>query len=447
MDAFMVIAVVVLTIACSLLAWRWTEARVRASTAETSAADRKDIIAQRDVRIGELGDQLKMAEEGTRQKDIEIAQLKATLENQADRFKEQSKFEGRMKEAVESLAQKALRQESDRIKEINKEEMNHLLNPFKQDLKGFKESVEKFQIESTKDRAIMQTQFSELKQATTAISRDANDLTRALKGDKQKQGAWGEKVLETVLENSGLKEGREYHRQETIIGDEGDRLRPDVIVDMPNSEERVIIDSKVSLNAFIEYVNLDDEEACKQALQSHLQAVRGHITKLSERRYPDAARSNLDFAIMFMPIEASFAVIMEEDMEITEYAIKKNIILATPTTLLLALRTIANLWRVERRNINAEKIASRGGILYDKISRFLEIFSKIGERFDSTRKAYDDASNLLKYGRGNIVRQTEMLRDLGVNPSKQIPDNWRENDSEDDEVPSLEPQEEERPQE
>lgn len=447
MNALMVTAVVVLTFACGLLAWWWAEARARASAAETNAADRKDIIAQRDDRINKLDDQLKITEEGARQKDIEIAQLKATIENQTVRFKEQSDFEDRMKEAVESLAQKTLRQESDRFKEVNKEEMNHLLNPFKQDLKGFKESVEKFQIESTKDRAILQTQFSELKQATVAISRDANDLTRALKGDKQKQGAWGEKVLETVLENSGLNEGREYHRQETLIGDEGERLRPDVIVKMPNSEERVIIDSKVSLNAFIEYVNLDGEEDRKRALQIHLQAVRHHITKLSEKRYTDAARSNLDFVIMFIPIEASFAVIMEEDMEITEYAIKKSIILATPTTLLLALRTIANLWRVERRNINAEKIASRGGILYDKISRFLESFSKIGERFDSTRKAYDDAANLLKDGKGNIVRQTEMLRDLGVNPSKRIPDNWRENDSEDDEIPSLEPPEEERPQE
>lgn len=408
---------------------------VRRLAGEKSRADGAvAAVAQRDSRIAGLEEKLRAAEETERDRIAKIARLEAELESQAahlgERIREQGQFEERMKDAVKRLTQEALQHQGDRFKQTNREEMGNLLEPLKKDIRDFKDSFETLKTETVKERQNLLTQFNQLNQAALKISRDAGDLTRALKGEKQKQGAWGESVLETILEGSGLREGHEYQRQRSFTGDDGGRLRPDVVVRMPSSEERVIVDSKVSLVDFIEYVNADDEGEREQALQRHLRAVRRHVETLGEKGYADAARSDLDFVIMFMPIEAAFAVVVEKDVEITEYAIKRRVIVATPTTLLLALRTIANLWRVERRNANADEIARRGGELYDKVKLFLDSFGKVGERIGAARDAYEQAEKRLKSGRGNLIRQTEMLRDLGANPSKRISDDWSEEDSE-----------------
>jgi len=420
------VAAAALAAGCVLLFWRMTEEKARADKAAAAETALAGAAAGREAHIGELEAKLKKAEENRREQVAAIARLEAQAQGQAERFREQGDFEKRMRETVQMLTQDAFQRHSDRFRETNREEMGHLLNPLKKDIRDFKDSFDTLKTETTRERQNLLTQFNAMNDAALKISKQANDLTHALKGEKQKQGAWGESVLETILDNSGLREGHEYDRQPSVTGGDGERLRPDVIVRMPASDERVIIDSKVSLTDFIEYVNAGDEQAREQALQRHLQAVRRHISGLGDKRYPAAVGTNLDFVIMFMPIEASFAVVMEKDMEITGYAMKNRVILATPTTLLLALRTIANLWRVERRNVNAEKIAHRGGELYDKVMLFLESFAKVGERLGTARDAYDQAANRLKDGRGSVIRQTEMLRDLGVHPSKSAPEEWRD---------------------
>ena len=408
---------------------------------EKSRAD--GAVAQRDSQIAGLEERLREAEAGERERIEKIARLEAEIKSKTEHFtermREQGQFEERMKDAVGRLAQEALQRQGDRFKQANREEMGNLLAPLKKDIRDFKDSFETLKTETVKERENLLTQFNQLNHAALKISQDAGDLTRALKGEKQKQGAWGESVLETILQNSGLREGHEYERQRSLSGDDGERLRPDVIVHMPSSDERVIIDSKVSLVDFIEYVNADDEEIREQALQRHVQAVRRHVASLGDKGYADAARSDLDFVIMFMPIEAAFAAVVGKNLEIAEYAIKRRVIMATPTTLLLALRTIANLWRVEARNVNADEIARRGGELYDKVALFLESFEKVGERLVAARGAYDEAEKRLKSGRGNLVRQTEMLRDLGANPSKRIAETWRAPAEEDAPAPPQPP--------
>ncbi len=429
MMTVMAVAAGLALVGCVLLFWRLAEEKTRAAKVATRETVLSGTLAEREARVGELETKLKTAEESGRRQIATIARLETEVQSQADRFREQGEFETRMKDAVKLLTQDAFQRHSDRFRETNREEMGHLLNPLKKDIRDFKDSFDTLKTETTRERENLLTQFSALNNAALKISKDADDLTRALKGEKQKQGAWGEQVLETILQNSGLREGQEYSRQQSVTGGGGERLRPDVVVNIPASRERVIIDSKVSLIDFIEYANSDDEQAREQALQRHLRAVRRHIADLGGKRYPDAFDSDLDFVIMFMPIEASFAVVMEKDLEITEYAMKNRVILATPTTLLLALRTIANLWRVEMRNVNAEEIARRGGELYNKVASFLDSFTKVGERLGSARDAYDQAANQLQDGKGNLIRQTEMLRELGVSPSKKISEKWRGGDA------------------
>ena len=431
---FLAIALVLALIgSCAFLLWRLTKAKVQVT----------DVISQKnehEKQIEELKKDLQKAQENEKEQIKKIAEIETELKNQTDRFHEQGKFEKRMKETVEGLTRKALEHQGDRFKTVNREEMGKLIEPLQKDIKNFKNSFENLKTDTTKERERLLTQFSMLQDTTAKISKEANDLTNALKGDKKKLGVWGESVLDTVLQNSGLREGEEYSKQKSVVAENGKRLVPDVIVKMPSSKERVIIDAKVSLNNFQEYASSADEKARDKALDGHVQAIRNHVKNLSSKDYQGAIDSDLDFVIMFMPIEAAFAAAVEKDMRIAEYAIEHRVILATPTTLLLALRTIANLWRVERRNSNADQIAKRGGMLHDKVVLFLESFKQVGDSLDQARRTYDEAEKRLKSGKGNVVGQTEKLRSLGASPSKQIPDHWQEDDIEDEDQPKSLPE-------
>ena len=431
---FLAIALVLALIgSCAFLLWRLTKAKVQVT----------DVISQKnehEKQIEELKKDLQKAQENEKEQIKKIAEIETELKNQTDRFHEQGKFEKRMKETVEGLTRKALEHQGDRFKTVNREEMGKLIEPLQKDIKNFKNSFENLKTDTTKERERLLTQFSMLQDTTAKISKEANDLTNALKGDKKKLGVWGESVLDTVLQNSGLREGEEYSKQKSVVAENGKRLVPDVIVKMPSSKERVIIDAKVSLNNFQEYASSADEKARDKALDGHVQAIRNHVKNLSSKDYQGAIDSDLDFVIMFMPIEAAFAAAVEKDMRIAEYAIEHRVILATPTTLLLALRTIANLWRVERRNSNADQIAKRGGMLHDKVVLFLESFKQVGDSLDQARRTYDEAEKRLKSGKGNVVGQTEKLRSLGASPAKQIPDHWQEDDIEDEDHPKSLPE-------
>ena len=250
------------------------------------------------------------------------------------------------------------------------------------------------------------------------MSRETHDLTQALKGKSQTQGAWGEMILSTILQRSGLREGEEYVTQESHSTDEGARLRPDVIVKLPD-DKRIVIDSKVSLSAFTDYVNEGDPVAKAEHLTRHVVSMRGHIKGLSRKEYHQV--TGLDFVIMFVPIEGALAAALQDDPALTGFAAEHNVAIGTPTTLMLALRTVANVWHVERRNKNAEEIAERAGKLYDKFVGFIVDMRALGGQLEKARRTYDDALGKLSTGSGNLVRQTEMLKELGAKTSKALP--------------------------
>jgi DNA recombination protein RmuC len=252
------------------------------------------------------------------------------------------------------------------------------------------------------------------------MTSETENLTQALKGKSQMQGAWGEMVLKTILDRSGLREGEEYVTQESRVTEEGARLRPDVVVTLPGGQQ-VVIDSKVSLAAFTAYVSAETDAEREAQLSFHLDSIRTHIKALSEKEYQQVIISELNFVIMFVPIEGALAVALQNDPALTGFATEKDVAIATPTTLMLALKTIANLWQVERRNRNADAIAERAGKLYDKFVGFLDDMKSIGERLNQAQASYAGAMDKLSDGKGNLVRQVELLKSMGAKTGKSIP--------------------------
>ena len=258
--------------------------------------------------------------------------------------------------------------------------------------------------------------------ASAQMTLETSNLTRALKGETQTQGAWGEMILSSLLERSGLREGEEYVAQENNADEDGNRLRPDVVVNLPGGQ-RIVIDSKVSLVAFHACVNADSDEVRAEQLARHLASVRTHIRTLASKEYHSAVGSQLDFVVMFMPIEGALATALQADPELTAFAVQNNVAIATPTTLMIALRTVANVWNVERRNRNAENIAIRAGKIYDKLVGFLEDMGALGARLNQARNSFDEAMGKLSHGKGNLVQQVENLKSLGARTNKNLPPN------------------------
>jgi DNA recombination protein RmuC len=318
------------------------------------------------------------------------------------------------------LAEEVMRQHGETFSRQNRDQIDGLLTPLRDKLAEFQKNLQDAHTESAKEQARLAEQIRHLSETSARMTRETENLTRALKGKVQTQGAWGEMLLAHILERSGLREGEEYVKQESMVSEEGERLRPDVIVNLPDNR-RIVIDSKVSLTAFEAAVNAEDEESRKRAMAAHLDSMRRHIAELGEKPYARAAKSELDYVIMFVPIEGALALALESDPELTSYAVERNVAIATPTTLMIALRTVANIWQVERRNRNAEEIANRAGKVYDKFVGFIDDMKKLGERLDQAQKSYHSAWNKLKDGRGSITRQLEDLRLMGARASKALP--------------------------
>ena len=259
------------------------------------------------------------------------------------------------------------------------------------------------------------------------MSREANNLATALKGDPKKQGNWGEVILERVLERSGLKQGSEYQREEVLEGMAGQNIRPDVIVHLPDNKH-IIIDSKVSLVAYERYISSSDEAQRKQELKAHIHSIRSHIQGLSEKNYQHARNINTpDFVLLFMPIEAAFALAVQNDAELFSYAWEKNIVIVSPTTLLATLRTIASIWKQENQTKNAQEIARLSGQLYDKLVGFTADMEKIKKNLDAADNAYNDAYRKLISGNGNVMRTADKIKALGAKTTRQLPDNFQDN--------------------
>jgi DNA recombination protein RmuC len=326
----------------------------------------------------------------------------------------------RMSHQFRTLADEILEEKSRRFAEQNRTSLGHLLDPLKTRLEEFQKRVDHVYVEESKDRSALKQQVRSLVEMNQRLADEAKDLTTALKGSTRQQGAWGEMVLERILEAAGLRRGHEYTVQHSITREDASRAQPDVIVHLPG-ERKLVVDAKVSLVAYNDYANSEDEGVRRAAALRHISSVREHIRGLAERNYQRLpGLETLDFVILFVPIEPAFLLALETDSDLWLDAWQKNILLVSPSTLLFVVRTVAHLWRQEDQSRNVRQIAERGAQLYDKFAAFVEDLSCVGKELEQARVAYDAAFDKLTRGRGNLVRQAEMLRALGVQPTKQL---------------------------
>jgi DNA recombination protein RmuC len=356
---------------------------------------------------------------------VERGQLETRLDAERRhgeaRIQELENARKRMGEEFQNLANRVLEEKGKALSQQSRDGLDALLKPVREQLEGFRKRVDEVHNQDTAQRAALQGQLDLLKQLNQQMNDEARNLTRALKGDKKAQGNWGELVLEKVLEQCGLRAGEEYEVQGSYRDEENRLLRPDVVVHLPERKE-IVIDSKVSLVAWTDYVAAEDDAGREAALKALVQAVRNHVNTLSDKDYTHlrGVRS-LDFVLMFMPIEAAFMAAFQHDEKLFGDAFEKRIAVVTPTTLLATMRTVESLWRNERQNDNARRISDQAGKIYDKLRGFLEDFEKIGNQLATVQKSYDSARGKLSDGRGNLLRQAENFRELGVKVRKTLP--------------------------
>jgi DNA recombination protein RmuC len=334
--------------------------------------------------------------------------------------------EARLNNQFENLAGKIFDERNRQFTEHNKTSLDHIVRPLREQLGEFKQRIETVYDNENKDRISLREEIISLRRDTAQMNQEALNLTRALKGDKKTQGNWGEMILETVLEKSGLRKGIEYETQGAFRDENNKLFKPDVIVRLPEDKD-IIIDSKVSLLAYERHCSTEDDTERITALKEHTEAVRTHIKSLSIKDYSGLkGLRSLDFVLLFMPIEAAFIAAFQADERLFTDAFEHKIIVVTPTTLLATLRTIENIWRYERQNENARAIADKAGIVYDKIRGFVEDLDKLGKQLSTVHTTYDGVMNKLTRGHGNLIRQASSFVDLGVKVKKTIPKNITE---------------------
>ncbi len=351
------------------------------------------------------------------------AELKAAATAAEDKIKTLTNLRADMEAKFGELAREALKIQGEAFSKTNIEKLTATLTPLKEHVGHFERELKAVHKATLDDRAALKAEIKTLTERSESISQEATALTRALKSDQQKQGAWGEMVLSNILERSGLREGEEYETQAHRTGTEGERLRPDVVVRVPGGKS-LVIDSKVSLTAYTEAVSAESDDEIANARKRHVQSMRAHINGLSAKGYQAAEDMSVDYVILFVPIEGALSEALREDGALTEYALERQITIATPTTLMMALRTVAHVWAVEKRNRNAEEIAKRAGLLYDKVVSFVESIEAVGTRLNQAQTSYDTAINQLSQGSGNLLRQTEQLKELGAKTGKSIDMNF-----------------------
>ena len=348
-----------------------------------------------------------------------IAQSHAERKSSEEKIQILTQFRKDMETKFKELASEALQIQGENFSKSNIEKLEATLLPLKEHVGHFEKELRQVHEETVKDRERLKAEINQLSKKSDQISQNASELSKALKGDSQMQGAWGEMILESILEKSGLRVGEEYEVQAHRKNQDGERLRPDVVVNLPGGKT-LVIDSKVSLAAYTDAVNSENEIDTIEAQKRHIVSIRSHINGLSAKGYQFAENSSVDYVILFIPIEGALSEALRMDGRITEYAMEKNITIATPTTLMMALKTISNVWDVERRNKNAELIADRAGKLYDKVSGFILNMEKVGERLTQAQDSYEVAFNQFSKGRGNVLAQVESLKTLGAKTTKSI---------------------------
>lgn len=378
---------------------------------------------QQDDELAEQHEQVDNLQRLLGQRQARIAELESRLdserESQSEKLQLLTEARDQLKSEFQNLANKIFEEKSAKFTTTNQDSLGSLLTPLREQLGEFKRRVDDVYDKEAKDRRSLYEQITQLKELNQQMSADAVNLTNALKGESKTQGNWGEVILERVLEQSGLRKGYEYETQ-VSLNEEGQRYMPDVIIRLPDDKD-VIVDAKVSLTAYEQYCSSDQARTQEQALAAHLQSIRNHVRGLSDKAYQslEGVRS-LDFVLMFIPVEGAFLLALQQDKELFSFAYERNIILVSPSTLLVTLRTINNIWRYERQNRFAQEIAQRGGELHDKFVGFVESLDDVGRHLGRTQVAYETAHKRLSTGRGNLVSQAASLHKLGVKSKKAL---------------------------
>jgi len=377
-----------------------------------------------------LEDESKSHNDNIIRKDEQLNHLKEKLDIQKREMKDlQLKF----KEEFENLANRILDEKAKKFTEHNKQNLDQLLTPFKEKIISFEKKVEETYVQGLKDQSDLKVEIKSLHDLNVRISDEARDLTNALKGDMKKQGNWGEVVLERVLERSGLTKGLEYDVQVTARNQEGELLRPDVIIRLPD-KKHIIIDSKVSLIAYESSVNAETPEEKERFLKQHIDSIKNHVKQLSEKNYILTKDFDTpDFVLLFMPVESAFSAAIQADVELFNYAWSRKIVIVSPTTMLATLKTVESIWRQEKQTQNAIEIARQGGNLYDKLVNFLEDLDKLGKQLNTVSKTYDEVHKKITSGRGDLISRAKNLEKLGAKTSKKMPERYdllEENDTE-----------------
>jgi len=383
-----------------------------------SESELKDKIDYLEQQIGNL-------ETINNKLEINNAVLENNYENEIRNSQEKIILLQNAKEELskefKNLSNQIFEDKSKQFSSLNKEQLELLLKPFREQVTSFsKESRAQFEVE-LKDRHLLKNELSHLKEMNKQLAEEALNLTKALKGENKTQGNWGELVLENILEQSGLRRGVEYELQGTLKSDEGKSYRPDVIIHMPQQRD-IVIDSKVSLTAYERFINADEQAPKEKFLKEHISSISSHIKELSQKKYEKLEGiHSLDFVLMFMPIEGAFLLALEQDGEFFKRAYENNILVVSPSTLLVTLRTIEHIWRTQRQEEHAQKIAKEAEAMYEKLVLFVEELKKVGAYVQKAQDSYDIAINRLQSGKGNVIRRAENMVKLGIKPKKELP--------------------------
>ncbi len=358
---------------------------------------------------------------------IQLSKKETDFDNLWERNKEQKeeveKLQEKFTKEFENLANKILEEKTVKFTEQNKENLKNILLPLQDKIQLFEKKVEDTHKESIDYHAALRQQILGLREMNEQMSKETLNLTKALKGDSKMQGNWGELVLERVLEKSGLEKGREYEVQQSFVNEDGNRLFPDVVINLPDGK-KMIVDSKVTLTAYERYINSEDETEKAQHLKEHVIAIKRHVDQLSDKNYHDLYQmESPDFVLLFIPIESAFALALNDDTSLYNKAFEKNIVIVTPSTLLATLRTIDSMWTNQKQQENALEIARQAGALYDKFEGFVSDLVKIGKKMDEAKVEYGNAMNKLFDGKGNLINSVEKLKKMGAKAKKALPDN------------------------
>ena len=354
------------------------------------------------------------------------SQLSAQNENLQKLLDSQKEEITKMQEVAktefQNLANKILEEKTLKFTEQNQQNLKNILNPLQEKITDFEKKVENTHKESIDYHAALRQQIIGLKDLNVQMSKETVNLTKALKGDSKIQGNWGELVLERVLEKSGLEKGREYEIQKSFVTEEGNRVQPDVVINLPDGK-KMIVDSKVSLTAYEKYINEDEEEQKSAFLKEHVNSLKRHIEQLGNKNYQHLYEmESPDFVLLFIPIEPAFAIALNEDTQLYNKAFEKNIVIVTPSTLLATLRTIDSMWTNQKQQDNAIEIARQAGALYDKFEGFVTDLVKIGKKMDEAKSEYEGAMNKLVDGKGNLITSVQKLKIMGAKAKKSLPD-------------------------